>query len=141
MYMYMYMHLSSSRLPEGIINCLIVLRLHHTCTCTRKILLESERYFDVFHAIITTCTCMQLQGKPRIMWNHLGTFFENTPFEVVRKETRECQFGPHYVRKQKERENLEPNVHQGNTQSGCHAHTVSTCSTLNMLSHQSKLSL
>ena len=56
---------------------------------------------STLHTVIAF-TC-DLQGESRIMWSCLGISFENTPFEVVRKETRESQFGPHYFKK---RENI-----------------------------------
>ena len=60
------------------------------------------------------------QGKPRIMWSYSGTSFDNTPFEVVRKETRECQFGPHYFKKRERKSNRM--YIQGTRKMGCCAH-------------------
>ena len=61
-----------------------------------------------------------MQGKLRIMWSYSGVSFDNTPFEVVRKETRECQFGPHYFKK---RERTSSRIYlQGTRKLGCHAH-------------------
>ena len=52
------------------------------------------------------------------MWSCSGVSFENTPF--VRKETRECQFGPHYFKK---RERTSSLIYlQGTRKLGCHAH-------------------
>ena len=54
------------------------------------------------------------------MWSCSGVSFENKPFEVVRKETRECQFGPHYFKK---RERTSSQIYlQGTRKLGCHAH-------------------
>ena len=54
------------------------------------------------------------------MWSHAGVSFENTPFEVGRKESRHCQFGPHYFKK---RERTSSRIFlQGTRKLGCHAH-------------------
>lgn len=54
------------------------------------------------------------------MWSCSGVSFENTLFEVVRKETRECQFGPHYFKKRKR---TSSRIYlQGTRKLGCHAH-------------------
>ena len=54
------------------------------------------------------------------MWSCSGVSFENTPFEIVRKETRECQFGPHYFKK---RERTSSRIYlQGTRKLGRHAH-------------------
>lgn len=45
---------------------------------------------------------------------------ENSPFQVVRKESRECQFGPHYFKK---RERTSSRTYlQGTRKLGCPAH-------------------
>ena len=35
------------------------------------------------------------------MWSHCGRSIENSPFQLVHKETRDCQFGRHYFKKRK----------------------------------------
>lgn len=47
-------------------------------------------------------------------------YVENTPFEVVWKQIRECQFGPHYFEK---RNRTPSQIYLQETQKpGCHAH-------------------
>ena len=53
------------------------------------------------------------------MWNCCGVTIENCPFEVMRKETRECQFGSHYFKK---RERTSDRVYfQGTRKINCPA--------------------
>lgn len=53
------------------------------------------------------------------MWNYSGVSIENSPFQLVRKETRECQFGPHYF---KRRKRTSSRVYiQGTRKHGCPA--------------------
>ena len=73
---------------------------------------------STLHTVIAF-TC-DLQGKSRMMWSCSGISFENTPFEIVQKEMRECQFGPHYFKK---RERTSSRIYlQGTRKLGCHAH-------------------
>lgn len=54
------------------------------------------------------------------MWSYSGISFENTPFQVVQKQTKECQFGPHYFKK---RQKTSDRLHlQGTRKVGCPAH-------------------
>lgn len=63
---------------------------------------------------------MSLLGKSQVMWSYSGVSFENTPFKVVRKDTRECQFGPHYFKK---RDRTPSRIYlQGTRKLGRHAH-------------------
>ena len=73
---------------------------------------------STLHTVIAF-TC-DLQWKSRIMWSCSGVSFEKTPCQVVRKETRECQFGPHYF---KNRERTSSQIYlQGTRKLGCYAH-------------------
>ena len=57
------------------------------------------------------------------MWSRSGVSFQYTPFEVVRKETRECQFGPHLAHYFKKRDRTSSRIYlQGTWKLGCHAH-------------------
>lgn len=33
------------------------------------------------------------------MWNYSGRSIENSPFQIVHKQTKDCQFGQHYFKK------------------------------------------
>ena len=60
------------------------------------------------------------QGNSRIFWSHLKASFDNTPFEIVRKDRRECQFGPHYFKKRPRKSDRL--YIQGTRKLGCQAH-------------------